>query len=87
MHMLKPVCDDNMKGLGSPEDVQEKPHEARDKYGAVKKTGLANHFGFQAKTQSGGGTKSNREEVQVEPLMISSKYPRATTMLLICRIN
>ena len=26
--MLKPVCDDNMKGLGSPEDVQEKPHEA-----------------------------------------------------------
>ena len=21
--MLKPVCDDNMKGLGSPEDVQE----------------------------------------------------------------
>ena len=28
MHMLKPVCDDNMKGLGSPEDVQEKPHEA-----------------------------------------------------------
>ena len=41
----------------------------------VKKTGLANHFGFQAKTQSGGGTKPNREEVPVEPLMISSKYP------------
>ena len=23
--MLKPVCDGNMKGLGSPEDVQKKP--------------------------------------------------------------
>ena len=23
MHMLKPGCDDNMEGLGSPEDVQE----------------------------------------------------------------
>ena len=41
--------------------------KGRDKYGTVKQPGLANHFGFQAENQSGGGTKPNREEVQVDP--------------------